>query len=213
MNTGLPEQRLIVFSDLDGTLLDHDTYEWSAAQPALEQLTFNNIPLILVSSKTFAELDGYRQQMRLEFPVVAENGAAIHLFGNEFPDDLVADGAVSRSELQAAYTDIKAAGGFNCEAFFELGVEGIVAETGLSPAQATLANERHATEPVRWRDSDERAAEFAAAAAGRGLHCVRGGRFLHLMGRNTKEKAVQQLIDAWADRHAGDDRCCRDHPG
>lgn len=43
---------LILFSDLDGTLLDHDTYDWSPAQPALKQLAALEVPLVLTSSKT-----------------------------------------------------------------------------------------------------------------------------------------------------------------
>ena len=30
--------RLVVFTDLDGTLLDHDDYSFEAARPALAQL-------------------------------------------------------------------------------------------------------------------------------------------------------------------------------
>ena len=41
-----------IFSDLDGTLLDHDTYGYEPARPALALLGRKNIPLILCSSKT-----------------------------------------------------------------------------------------------------------------------------------------------------------------
>ena len=204
MTTDQFDHRLIVFTDLDGTLLDHDTYEWQAAKPALEQLTFRNIPLVLVSSKTFVELSHYRDALKLEYPVVAENGAAIHMAGQEFPDTLPVEGAVPRAELQETYRAIKADGGYRCEAFFELGTEGIVRETGLSEERAAMANERVASEPIHWSDTEAHAMAFAAEARKRGLSCVRGGRFLHLLGQTSKQKAVQQLIDAYADRYAGE---------
>ena len=47
---------LIIFSDLDGTLLDHDDYRWQAADPALARLRAANIPLVLNSSKTVPEI-------------------------------------------------------------------------------------------------------------------------------------------------------------
>ena len=47
---------LVVFSDLDGTLLDHDTYAWDAAKPALTRLALLGCPVILTSSKTAAEI-------------------------------------------------------------------------------------------------------------------------------------------------------------
>ncbi|MEM9335898.1 MAG: HAD-IIB family hydrolase [Pseudomonadota bacterium] len=195
------DHRLIVFTDLDGTLLDHNTYEWQAAKPALEQLTSRNIPLVLVSSKTYAELSGYRDELKLEYPVVAENGASIHVAGQEFPDTMAVDGAVERGELQRIYRDIKEQHGYRCEAFFELGTDGIVTQTALPPARAALANERAASEPILWLDTEARAAEFAAKAREHGLNCVRGGRFLHLIGQTSKEKAVQQLIDTYVDRY------------
>jgi hypothetical protein len=46
----------VVFSDLDGTLLDHETYSFDAARPGLDALKSRGIPLILASSKTRAEM-------------------------------------------------------------------------------------------------------------------------------------------------------------
>ena len=48
--------RLIVFTDLDGTLLDHDDYSFEAARPALAKLETLNIPVILTTSKTATEV-------------------------------------------------------------------------------------------------------------------------------------------------------------
>ena len=44
-------KRWLVFTDLDGTLLDED-YGWAAARPAVEALQAASIPIILNSSKT-----------------------------------------------------------------------------------------------------------------------------------------------------------------
>jgi len=43
---------LVVFSDLNGTLLDHETYDWTPAKPALDRLARQGCPVILSSSKT-----------------------------------------------------------------------------------------------------------------------------------------------------------------
>jgi ribonucleotide monophosphatase NagD (HAD superfamily) len=45
----------LVFTDLDGTLLDHDTYDWTPARDALDRLTRAGIPVVFTSSKTAAE--------------------------------------------------------------------------------------------------------------------------------------------------------------
>jgi phosphoglycolate phosphatase-like HAD superfamily hydrolase len=63
-----PPKRLfpIVFSDLDGTLLDHETYLFDAAQPALNALKARDIPLILASSKTRAEMNALHRKWGLQ---------------------------------------------------------------------------------------------------------------------------------------------------
>jgi HAD superfamily hydrolase (TIGR01484 family) len=50
------DSSLLVFTDLDGTLLDHHTYSFEPALPALNSLKEKNIPLIICTSKTRAEI-------------------------------------------------------------------------------------------------------------------------------------------------------------
>jgi mannosyl-3-phosphoglycerate phosphatase len=76
MNTK-PKPRLLIFTDLDGTLLDHDTYDFSPALPALAVLHAANSPLILCSSKTRAELEHWKDRLDLNHPLVAENGGVL----------------------------------------------------------------------------------------------------------------------------------------
>ncbi|MFV0576347.1 MAG: HAD-IIB family hydrolase [Vibrio sp.] len=67
----------VIFTDLDGTLIDHDTYCFADAQPALQQLKRLQIDVIPTTSKTFAELVELRQKLELDSPFIVENGAAI----------------------------------------------------------------------------------------------------------------------------------------
>lgn len=189
----------MVFSDLDGTLLDHDTYEWSAAAPSLDALRARNIPVVLISSKTLAELEQIRDAMGLTSPVVAENGAAVDVADGELgatwtPSPL----SVSRAQIAQALAQMRQELGIRCRAFAELGVEGIVKATGLRPEQAALANTRQASEPLLWQDTEEALTAFMAAAESYGLRCVRGGRFVHLMGRTDKAEAMTRLVSAYA---------------
>lgn len=47
----------LVSTDLDGTLLDHHTYSWHAALPALQKCSELAIPVVLNTSKTLAEVE------------------------------------------------------------------------------------------------------------------------------------------------------------
>lgn len=192
-------EQLIVFSDLDGSLLDHDTYDWQPAQAALTELKRRNIPLVLVSSKTIAELEDYRSALGLQHPVVAENGAAMLVPDDYFSKaDLFIPGATPRHVLQSTYSAIKKASDLNCEAFFELGLAGIMRETGLAEKQALRADDRMASEPILWLDSEARMRQFERDVNERGLTLLKGGRFLHLTGRTSKEAAVRQLLEAYS---------------
>ena len=154
---------------------------------------------MLVSSKTLAELEDYSRQLSLAHPVVAENGAALYIPANYFPNVLPLEAApVSREQLQSAYKESKVNNSYNCEAFYELGDTGIARVTGLGIEQARRANNRLGSEPILWLDDDSRADSFVQEMQARGLRCIRGGRFLHLMGKTGKEDAVRHLMEQYA---------------
>jgi len=72
------EETLLVFTDLDGTLLDFHTLDWQPAAPWLEKLMDEQVPVILCSSKTASEMDDIQQELGLGgLPYIAENGAVI----------------------------------------------------------------------------------------------------------------------------------------
>lgn len=76
---------LVVFTDLDGTLLDHANYQWSAAQPALEELARRGVPLVMVSSKSRIEILSLLRNFGRRDPFVVENGGAIYVPVRYFP--------------------------------------------------------------------------------------------------------------------------------
>lgn len=67
-----PQSRLLILTDLDGSLLDADTYGYEAARPALKSLRDRGIPLIFCSSKTFAEVEPIRHEMENTVPFIVE---------------------------------------------------------------------------------------------------------------------------------------------
>jgi len=67
----------IIFSDLDGTLLDHKTYTFDPALEALSIIKSRQIPLILSSSKTRAEIERIQSHLTLKDPFIFENGSGV----------------------------------------------------------------------------------------------------------------------------------------
>jgi HAD superfamily hydrolase (TIGR01484 family) len=72
-------KKLIIFTDLDGTLLDYSTYSFEPALPALQLLKERDIPFIICSSKTKKEIEYYRKKIGNNHPFISENGGGIFI--------------------------------------------------------------------------------------------------------------------------------------
>ncbi|MCK7545747.1 HAD-IIB family hydrolase [Marinobacter bryozoorum] len=195
---------LILFSDLDGTLLDHDTYDWSPAQAALEQLAVLEIPLVLTSSKTRAEMEALRRAMGNHHPFIVENGAATVIPKDYFetgPEQVTCLGA-GRDDILAHLQRLRAQG-FRFAGFADMTDEEVATHTGLDLEGASKARDRIATEPLLWQGPEADLAAFRLALEAAGLQLLAGGRFLHVMGRFDKADAMAQLARRYRTRWPG----------
>ncbi len=194
----------VLFTDLDGTLLDHQTYSWEAARPALRQLEDRRIPWILVTSKTRAEVNRLRQELDHRHAFIVENGAAACIPRGYFPFAVPA--AVAREgydvlewgtpyeHLVAGLRRAAEAAGCRVLSFCDMSVEEVTAATGLTADQAVLAKQREYDEPFKVL-TPGRTGDLLAAIEGQGLRWTRGGRLYHICGDNDKARAVAVLRD------------------
>lgn len=187
---------LLIFSDLDGTLLDHDTYDWSPARPALDRLARLGGGVVLSTSKTAAEVGPLRDELGLSaWPAIVENGAGI-LEPGAHPA-VSGDYARLRAELDDLPRDLRK----SYTGFGDLDAAGVAGITGLPTDKAELAKARAFSEPGIWT-GDERGREaFVAALGERGITARMGGRFLTLSFGRTKADAMAELVDRFAPRH------------
>lgn len=197
----------LVFTDLDGSLLDHDTYSFEPALPVLAILLERGIPLIPVTSKTRAEVERLRQHLDNADPFIVENGAAVmipvgyfaqqpadtEVRGSYWVHELSAPREVWQAQLQTLRSDY--AGQF--ETFADMGPSGIAQATGLALADAELANCREYSEPLRWLGSVEDRSEFIERLRHAGATPLQGGRFLSVAGACDKGRALRWLRGAY----------------
>jgi mannosyl-3-phosphoglycerate phosphatase family len=173
--------RLLIFTDLDGTLLDHETYDAAPARPALERLARLGAPVILASSKTAAEILPWQERLGLtRWPAIVENGAALA----EGPFD---DSGYRR--LRAALADL----GAPFRGFGDMEAGEVAAVTGLDLPSAGLAKQRAHSEPGLWQGTEAGLAGFLDALAAWGITARRGGRFLTLSWGGTKAGRMAEL--------------------
>ncbi len=201
-------KKIIVFTDLDGSLLHPKTYSFIEALPALDLLREKDIPLVLCSSKTKAEIEVYRKRLQNGDPFVAENGGAIFVPVGYFifPTGSIRSGDYTISafgkpyaEIRKEFTELRESLHVPVKGFGDMTVKEISELTGLSPDEAELARQREFGEPfVFERGTDER---FLRAIEDRGLHWTQG-RLHYLMGDHDKGKAVR-LLKQWYESKRG----------
>lgn len=200
----------LVFTDLDGSLLDHDSYDWAPARPWLVALKASGVIVIPVTSKTRSELLALRQMLELSAsPFIAENGAVValppdwcHVRRDTSPG---ADGLVVRNLgidiglIRRRIAIWRQRLGVHCRTMSEMSLEEVAELTGLGDQEARLARLREGSEPLIWRDSDDAIDAFRQGLAGDGLRMVQGGRFWHVTGDTDKGRAVGWLCRRFQD--------------
>ena len=198
-------RKIIVFTDLDGTLLDHSTYSFYEAEEALELLREEGVPLIFCSSKSRDEIKVYRKKLSNNEPFISENGGAIFIpegyGGLKCEYDKIDDGYLVieiGSEYQTlvdAFEKIKRRAGLNIKSITEFTIDEIVWLTGLSGEEAFLAQKREYMLPFIIYGGEDDVRIIKDEILSLGLNYTEGARFVHLMGGNDKGKAVKILTD------------------
>jgi len=191
------DDSLIVFTDLDGSLLDHDTYSWQPAQAWLDRLAANKTPVIITTSKTSAEVSSLQRELNLShLPFIAENGAFIHL-----PDDPLKQHQVIGADyttLRDVLVALRQRYDFEFRGFGDVSPQQVANWTGLALPDAERAMQRDASEPLMWFGCEQDFAHFGKLLAEQGLALTRGGRFWHVMGRDAgKGQAVKWLREQY----------------
>ncbi|MBI5666323.1 MAG: HAD-IIB family hydrolase [Nitrospirae bacterium] len=199
----------IIFTDLDGTLLDHSNYSFEAALPALQLIKEKNIPLIICSSKTRKEIELYRKKLYNLHPFISENGGGIFIPKGYFESrdkgiefKVEEEGAYNVFRLGARYSDLrKAIGelraeGFNVKGFGDMTVEEVSVMTGLSIDEAEMATERDFDEPFIFVGAIHELPLLIDAIKKKMLNYTQG-HFHHILGNSDKGKAVAILTDLY----------------
>ena len=198
-------KHVLVFTDLDGTLLDHDSYSFAPALPMLQKLHLADIPVIPNTSKTFGELIELRKQIGLDGPFIIENGAAvyipIHYFETQPNDTKTKNGywikefSKPRAHWLLLIEKLKGRFTGQFKHFYNMSNQEIINATGLTLKQAKLATNREYGEPILWLGNDSAKMEFVQAIEALGAKPLQGGRFLHLSDECDKGKALLWLTE------------------
>lgn len=195
----------VIFTDLDGTLLDARSYSYAPAIRGLIAVQRCGAALVFSSSKPRAEIEAWRKQLGNRDPFIAENGGALFVPDKYFPFDLpesqprpgyrVIELGEPYAALVGALHAASAETGIPVRGFHQMTVAEVQQITGLPPDHAALAKQREYDEPFQLvdpRPGDEQRLIQAITRLGR-RHTQ--GRFHHILGNNSKADCVRKLID------------------
>jgi mannosyl-3-phosphoglycerate phosphatase len=195
----------LIFSALEGTLLDARTESFAGAEAALAEIDRRKIPLILATAKTRAQLDGLRRRLGHSHPFISENGGGIFIPDGYF--NLKIAGlerhtrflclpiAKPHAEAVAVLEDISAATGVSTVSFHEMTPREIAQNTGLSLRDAEPAKQRDFDEPFFFAGARASAIRaFQQEAARHKATLYQNGRFWHISLGCDLGKAVRTLV-------------------
>ena len=92
---------ILIFTDLDGSLLNRDTFKFDEIKNFLKELVSKEIFIIPNSSKTENEIIDFNQELGENLTYISENGSVINgldLLNVNFPDKIVL--SREKSEIQ-----------------------------------------------------------------------------------------------------------------
>ena len=198
------KNRLLIFTDLDGTLLDHNSYSTRPARTALELLKQKQIPLIFNTSKTRSETLLLRKQLENHHPFATENGSCLSVPDGYFQKEASAETSETvhttffgllYSQIRQALTSIRGEYGFSFTGFGDMEPEEVAHLTGLTVEDSIRAQDRDCSEPILWQDSEEKLTLFKRILEARQMQMIQGGRFHHIFSVGDKGLAVHWLAD------------------
>jgi mannosyl-3-phosphoglycerate phosphatase len=200
----------VIFTDLDGSLLDYSDYSFEKAKPSLRRVKEKDIPLVICSSKTRKEIEHYRKLLDNHHPFISENGGGIFIPKGYFPFELshprheiITGRSYHVMRLGARYEDLRSTleelknEGFQVRGFGDMSVEELVETTQMKPVEARMAKQRDFDEPFLHTGPAYRLSGLLRAIHEKGFKFTQG-RFYHILGNSNKGIAVSILIDLYA---------------
>jgi mannosyl-3-phosphoglycerate phosphatase len=197
--------KIIIFADLDGTILD-ENYHFHEIKQIIKNLLSMNAAIVLCSSKTRTEIEFYRKEMGINDPFISENGAAIFVPRNYFQEKQkyaeqtaqysIIKLGISYSAIRQAFEKIKQECGCQLVGFGDMTAKEISEQSRLTIDFAKLAKQREFSEPFSIEEGQEK--KVFDAIRREHLGYVKGGKYYHLVGNHNKAKATIVLSNLYA---------------
>lgn len=205
----MDSRKIVIFTDLDGTLIDFDDYSSDLARPYVTQLISLGYLVVFCSSKTFEEQRAIQEELDIDMPCIVENGSAIISpmgFWREDLPGLIEKDGWQRIEIgkpavgiRQRLSKVECRFGESLRGFSTLMTEDVASITGLNIVAARRAQEREYSETLSANLSEEVWHSLDSNFESEGLKCLPGGRFHTVIDAAAdKGAAIRKFAELWS---------------
>ncbi len=192
----MPKKKILIFTDLDGSLLDKETFKFDVINDYFKELVRNGIIIIPNSSKSQAELLDFNEQNNLDLSFIAENGSSIHGLNKihyNLPDKIIISRTIN--EIRNVYEENISLDFKNKTThILELEIEVQQKILGLPLDKIKLAIKRDHSLPIKFNGTEIEKNEFTKILKNSGLTIQTGGRVMNVCDNVNKSIAMSKAL-------------------
>ena len=187
----------IIFSDLDGTILDKDSFKFDKIKNFIRKLISKNVVLVPNSSKTEIEIKDFIRELGVNIPFICENGSAIYnlnLISKKLPKKIILSKSVKTIskiykkkvslKIRNKITDLRKINKLEQLKIF-----------GLPKNKIDLALKRSFTIPIKFKGKKKDKKKFVKLIKDSGLKVQEGGRIMNLGDNVDKSMALKVFLN------------------
>ena len=188
--------KILIFTDLDGSLLDRDTFKFDEIKDYIRQLISKGIFIIPNTSKTEKEILEFNSDLGSSLPFISENGSSINglnLLNKDLPQELI----LSREKeilLEIFKKTVSPNLQNKCKWLSEMDTRNQSLILGLEHKKLKMALDRKFTLPFIFNGNKNQKKELSKIIKNKGLFLQEGGRVIHLTDRVNKAKALKVFV-------------------
>ena len=188
--------KILIFTDLDGSLLNRETFDFSSIKNFIKNLLSKDIFIIPNSSKTAKEIINFMLELGEKLPYIAENGSAIHdldLINPNFPEKITLSRELSEiSEIFENKVPLSLK--LKCNFLKDLKKKQQIEILGLPVNKIKYAINREYTIPFKFEGNKSQKEKLYKCVQSAGLSLQEGGRVINLCDKVSKALAMKKVV-------------------
>jgi mannosyl-3-phosphoglycerate phosphatase len=203
MKFSIKNMTLLIFTDIDGTFIDNDTFDEGLNTKTVSELEQAEHLVVFNTSKTFDEVNYFQKKIKTSLSFICETGGGIYLANDHLRTTESSRGAYQVLYESRKINEYKDQIQFEINknyredlTFFDnLSIEEQSSLSGLSGHDLELASKRDFSILIKWKSTKSKYDEFALFLKKFKLNLITGGRFSHICSEHDKGRATKLFTD------------------